>query len=108
MLARAARGIACDPAPATVGELRLLEAEAHFWRGDLALAEERAAVSAEHLAEGSAAWFAALTRIIIAAGATGGHERVERWAAVARRDACAPRGGELREERVPELRPRSC
>ncbi|WP_437767620.1 AAA family ATPase [Sorangium sp. So ce281] len=84
VLARAARGVACDPAPATVGELRLLESQAHFWRGDLALAEERAAASAEHLAEGSAAWFAALTRIIIAAGATGGLERVERWAAVAR------------------------
>ncbi|WP_437516755.1 serine/threonine-protein kinase [Sorangium sp. So ce1099] len=84
VLARAARGVACDPAPATVGELRLIESQAHFWRGDLALAEERAAASAEDLAPGSAAWFSALTQILIAAGATGGHERVERWAGVAR------------------------
>ncbi|WP_437737848.1 serine/threonine-protein kinase [Sorangium sp. So ce1335] len=83
-LARAARGVACDPAPATVGELRLIEAQAHFWRGDVALAEERAAASAEQLAPGCAAWFSAVTQIIIAAGTTGGHERVERWAAVAR------------------------
>ncbi|WP_438020688.1 AAA family ATPase [Sorangium sp. So ce315] len=84
VLARAARGVACDPAPAIVGELRLLEGQAHFWRGDVALAEERAAASAEQLASGSAAWFSAVTQIIVSAGTTGGHERVERWAGVAR------------------------
>ncbi|WP_433936856.1 serine/threonine-protein kinase PknK [Sorangium cellulosum] len=89
VLARAARGVACDPAPATVGELRLLEGQAHFWRGDVALAEERAEASTELLAPGSAAWFSAVTQIILAAGTMGGHERVERWAGVAR-DAPAP------------------
>ncbi|AUX42968.1 protein kinase [Sorangium cellulosum] len=89
VLARAARGAACDPAPATAGELGLLESQAHFWRGDLALAEERAALAAEHLDPGSAAWFSALTQIVLAAGATGGHERVERWADRAR-DTAAP------------------
>ncbi|WP_437640990.1 serine/threonine-protein kinase [Sorangium sp. So ce854] len=32
VLARAARGVACDPAPAIVGELRLLEGQAHLAR----------------------------------------------------------------------------
>ncbi|MGK4004889.1 protein kinase [Sorangium sp. So ce1036] len=89
VIARAARGVACDPAPATVGELCLLESQAHFWRGDLALAEERAERAAEHLAPGSAAWFSALTQIVVAAGPAGGHDRVERWARLARDTAAS-------------------
>ncbi|WP_437620634.1 serine/threonine-protein kinase [Sorangium sp. So ce1151] len=76
---RAERGLACAPEAAVVGALRLVQAEAHVWRGDLALAEERGTEAARHLAPGSAPWFAAIAQVVAAASKLGGFDRVERW-----------------------------
>ncbi|XXY53615.1 protein kinase [Sorangium sp. So ce269] len=78
-IARAERGLACAPEAAVVGALRLVQAEAHVWRGDLALAEERGTEAARHLAPGSAPWFAAIAQLVAAASKLGGFDRVERW-----------------------------
>ncbi|WP_441293083.1 protein kinase domain-containing protein [Sorangium sp. KYC3313] len=78
-IARAERGLECAPEPAVVGALRLVQAEAHVWRGDLALAEQRGTDAARHLAPGSAPWFAAVTQAVAAASKLGGFDRVERW-----------------------------
>ncbi|WP_437904374.1 protein kinase [Sorangium sp. So ce327] len=78
-IARAERGLECAPESAVVGALRLVQAEAHIWRGDLALAEERGTDAARHLAPGSAPWFAAVTQAVAAASKLGGFDRVERW-----------------------------
>ncbi|AUX24016.1 protein kinase [Sorangium cellulosum] len=76
---RVERGVACGPARATAGALRLCQAEAHLWRGELALAERRGAEALERLAAGSAPWFSALTQLVIAASKRGNHDQVERW-----------------------------
>ncbi|WP_437673155.1 serine/threonine-protein kinase [Sorangium sp. So ce131] len=78
-VARAERGLECAPEPAVVGALRLVQAEAHVWRGDLALAEQRGTEAVEHLDPGSAPWFAAIAQVVAAAGKLGGFDRVERW-----------------------------
>ncbi|XXT17490.1 protein kinase [Sorangium sp. So ce429] len=78
-IARAERGLACAPEAAVVGALRLVQAEAHVWRGDLALAEERGTEAARHLAPGSAPWFAAIAQVVAAASKLGGFDRVEGW-----------------------------
>ncbi|WP_437951539.1 protein kinase [Sorangium sp. So ce296] len=78
-IARAERGLACAPEPAVVGALRLVQAEAHVWRGDLALAEERGTAAVEHLTPGSAPWFTAVAQVVAAASKLGGFDRVERW-----------------------------
>ncbi|WP_437518570.1 protein kinase domain-containing protein [Sorangium sp. So ce1099] len=78
-IARAERGLACAPEAAVVGALRLVQAEAHVWRGDLALAEERGTEAARHLVPGSAPWFAAIAQVVAAASKLGGFDRVEGW-----------------------------
>ncbi|WP_437720096.1 serine/threonine-protein kinase [Sorangium sp. So ce861] len=76
---RAERGVACGPTAQTLGALRLVEAEAHVWRGELALAEQRGIEAVERLPAGSAPWFSAIKQVAVAAGKLGGFERVERW-----------------------------
>ncbi|WP_437687359.1 protein kinase domain-containing protein [Sorangium sp. So ce176] len=82
-IARAERGLARAPEPAVVGALRLVQAEAHVWRGDLALAEERGTEAARHLARGSAPWFTAVAQVVAAMGKLGDFEGVERWTGTA-------------------------
>ncbi len=76
---RAELGAGCDPSPEDRGGLLLVEAEAHLWRGDLALAEQRGLEATAHLTVGSAAWFRAVTQVVNAAGKLGGTGRVEAW-----------------------------
>ncbi|MEO5729104.1 MAG: serine/threonine-protein kinase PknK, partial [Byssovorax sp.] len=76
---RAELGAGCDPSPEDRGGLLLVEAEAHLWRGDLALAEQRGLEAAAHLPVGSAAWFRAVIQVVNAAGKLGGTGRVEAW-----------------------------
>ncbi|WP_437731487.1 serine/threonine-protein kinase [Sorangium sp. So ce1335] len=78
-IACAERGVACAPDPATVGALRLVEAEALLWRGEPALAEQRGIEATRHLAPGSVAWFRAFTQLAGAGHKQGHYERVERW-----------------------------
>ncbi|WP_433926181.1 serine/threonine-protein kinase PknK [Sorangium cellulosum] len=89
---RAERGIACGPTAHTLGALRLVEAEAHVWRGELALAEQRGIEAVDRLQAGSAAWFSAIKQVAVAAGKLGGFERVERWMSVAQAAEAAAEG----------------
>ena len=74
-LDRARRGKACGAAGEDLGALLLVQAEAHLWRGELALAEEHATLAAGLLAPGAAAWFHAVRHAAIAAGKLGAVER---------------------------------
>lgn len=76
---RAERAIACGASPSTAGALRLVQAEAHLWRGDFAMAEQRGGEAIELLDAGSAAWFSAFTQRVYAACRLGGFDRVEGW-----------------------------
>jgi eukaryotic-like serine/threonine-protein kinase len=76
-LAHASRGVACGAVGEELGALRRIEAEAHAWRGELGIAEERGLEAMALLPRGSAMWFRALANAIIAAGNLGAFERVE-------------------------------
>ncbi|XXY50810.1 protein kinase [Sorangium sp. So ce269] len=89
---RAERGIACGPTAHTFGALRLVEAEAHVWRGELALAEQRGIEAVDRLPAGSAAWFSAIKQVAVAAGKLGGFDRVERWMSAAQAAEAAAEG----------------
>ncbi|MGK3961960.1 serine/threonine-protein kinase PknK [Sorangium sp. So ce118] len=89
---RAERGIACGPTAHTFGALRLVEAEAHVWRGELALAEQRGIEAVDRLPAGSAVWFSAIKQVAVAAGKLGGFDRVERWMSAAQAAEAAAEG----------------
>jgi eukaryotic-like serine/threonine-protein kinase len=74
---RAEMGMTSGAAAAEAGALRLIQAEAHVWRGELAEAERQALAAAEMLAPGSAAWLRAQGEAIIAAGKHGRLDVVE-------------------------------
>jgi tetratricopeptide (TPR) repeat protein len=76
---RAELGAACAVSPEDRGGVSLVEAEAHLWRGDLALAEQRGVEATAHLLPGSGAWLRAVTQAVIAAGKLGATARVEAW-----------------------------
>ncbi|WP_437683320.1 serine/threonine-protein kinase [Sorangium sp. So ce131] len=82
-LDRAERGVRCGAAGELLGALRLVQAEAHVWRGEFSLGEQRGVEAAEHLRPGSAAWFCAVQLAAVAAGKLGNFDRVARWAAIA-------------------------
>ncbi|WP_437954603.1 protein kinase [Sorangium sp. So ce119] len=82
-LARAERGIGCGAAGDVAGRLRLVQAEAHVWRGELSLAVERGTEAIERLAVGSAAWFSAIAQVVIATSKLGQLDELERWTALA-------------------------
>ncbi len=70
----AERAIACAGEPD--GTLRLLQAGAHVWRGEYALAVERGDDALARLLPGSAAWLAAAAHVIDASGRRLDHARV--------------------------------
>jgi tetratricopeptide (TPR) repeat protein len=76
----AGRGIEQGAAGEKLGALRLVEAEARVWRGELASAERCAVEAAELLAPGSAPWFRAITQAAVAAGKLGRYDVVEGFA----------------------------
>jgi eukaryotic-like serine/threonine-protein kinase len=79
-IARAEDGIACaGGAGPEVGRLRMLQAEAHVWRGELALAAERGGEAAALLEAGGEAWFRAVAKVVLAAGKLGDLDLVESW-----------------------------
>jgi serine/threonine protein kinase/tetratricopeptide (TPR) repeat protein len=87
---RAARGVECGAEGEDLGDLRLIQAEADVWRGELTVAERRALEAAALLSPGGAAWFRAVTQAVIAAGKLGGYERVEERVAMAAAARPAP------------------
>ncbi|WP_437274861.1 protein kinase [Sorangium sp. So ce375] len=82
-IARADRGIGCGTAGGTTGRFRQVQAEAHVWRGDLALAAERGSEAGGLVERGSAAWFSAITQVVLASSKLGRPDEVERWTAIA-------------------------
>ena len=78
---RAELGIAGGASGEQAGKLRLIAAEAHVWRGELAEAERLSLAAAADLPAGGAAWLRALAQAIVAAGKHGRLEAVERQVA---------------------------
>jgi eukaryotic-like serine/threonine-protein kinase len=76
LFARAARGVACGAQGEALGALRLLQAEAHRWRGELAEAESRGIEAMERLPRGSAAWYGAAREVIFASSSLGSTDRL--------------------------------
>ncbi|WP_437717224.1 protein kinase [Sorangium sp. So ce448] len=92
-LARAERGVASGASGRDLGALRLVQAEAHLWRGELSATEARATEAVALLDPGSSAWYRALTAALIGASKLGAVERAGAWAA--RLAATAPDEGAL-------------
>ncbi|MCC6558265.1 MAG: protein kinase [Polyangiaceae bacterium] len=80
VLARADRGVASGASGEALGALRLLQAEAHTWRGEHALAALRGLEAMAVLPEGSAAWCEAAGEVVIAGGRLGDHDALVRIA----------------------------
>jgi tetratricopeptide (TPR) repeat protein len=74
---RAEAGVQGGAAGDMVGRLRLIQAESHVWRGELAPAEDRALEAAAALPWGGAAWLRARGQAIIAAAKRGRLDVVE-------------------------------
>jgi serine/threonine protein kinase/tetratricopeptide (TPR) repeat protein len=62
------------------GRARLVQAEAHRWRGEMSQAASAAAEAAERLTPGTGLWFHALREAIAANGRLGRFDAVTRWA----------------------------
>jgi tetratricopeptide (TPR) repeat protein len=71
VLTHVTRAIACGAAGATLGELRLLAAEAHEWRGEFAEAARTAGDALRWLPAGDPRWFAAAGVLAVASGVQG-------------------------------------
>ncbi|WP_437934079.1 protein kinase domain-containing protein [Sorangium sp. So ce341] len=82
-IARAERGIGSGVAGDTAGRLRGVQAEAHLWRGDLALAAGRGIEAMGQMGRGSAAWFSNITSMAWSLSKLGRIEEVEHWATAA-------------------------
>jgi len=82
-LARAALATECGAEGSELGAIRLIEAEANLWRGEIAAAEQRANEATDLLPPLSPAWFRAAMHAAEAAGKLGANDRVDRWASVA-------------------------
>jgi eukaryotic-like serine/threonine-protein kinase len=89
-LTRAQKGCLCGAAGEALGALRLVEAEAHVWRGEIQLAEDRACEASALFSPGSAGWFRCLYQEVVAAGKLGHVDRVEDRFAGARGTAAHP------------------
>jgi tetratricopeptide (TPR) repeat protein len=87
---RAEMGMASDATAEAAGQLRLIQAEGHVWRGELDAALARALEAAAALAPGGAAWLRAQAQAIIAAAKHGHLDVVERQVALVGETPCAP------------------
>ena len=74
---RAEMGLASGASGEPAGQLLLIEAEGHVWRGELADAERRALDAAAALPPGSPAWLRAHGQAIVAAAKRGHLDAVE-------------------------------
>ncbi|HVU52308.1 MAG TPA: protein kinase, partial [Polyangia bacterium] len=74
---RADLGLACGATGEEAGALRLVQSEAHIWRGEFAAGEERALAAATARAPGSGPWLRAYGSAILAAARLGKLDVVE-------------------------------
>jgi tetratricopeptide (TPR) repeat protein len=79
-VARADRGVQLGASGANLGALRLVQAQAYFWRGKYAQAEAAAAAAIDHVVAGSVAWFQGLGELVSSLGQQGRYPEVARWA----------------------------
>lgn len=70
-------GVQCGPDREILGLLRRVQAEAHMWLGEYALAEERGLEAMERLGAGSEGWFEAAIQVMFALERRGAVERLE-------------------------------
>lgn len=77
-LARVDRAVECGASGGLLGSLRLLEAEAHNWRGSFANGETAASEALKLLVVGSSEWVRAIHLLSWAHWSFGNRERVER------------------------------
>jgi tetratricopeptide (TPR) repeat protein len=82
-IARAERAIGCGASGETVAALRLLQAQAHVWRGEYAQAEGRALEASQAVTAGTRLWFNAIEEAIAAVGQQGQYERAEQLVGIA-------------------------
>src|SRR6185369_3043649 len=75
-LERAERGARCGAAGEALGELRLIQAEAHRWRGENADAERHGGEAMRSLPRGSASWCSAAGVTAVTAGRQGKLDRL--------------------------------
>jgi tetratricopeptide (TPR) repeat protein len=94
-IARAELGITSGAEGESAGRLRLIQAEGHVWRGELAEAEARALEAAATLLPGGAAWLRAQGQAIIAAAKHGRLDVVERQVRLVGNTALAAEAGAL-------------
>jgi tetratricopeptide (TPR) repeat protein len=87
---RAEMGMASDATAEAAGQLRLIQAEAHVWRGELDAALARALEGAAALTPGGAPWLRAQSQAIIAAAKHGRLDVVERQVGLVGETLCAP------------------
>jgi tetratricopeptide (TPR) repeat protein len=73
------RGISCGAAGEELGLLRLVEAEANVWRGEVARGEEQCLEAIALLPHATAPWFRAVMQEVVAAGKLGRLDAVETW-----------------------------
>jgi eukaryotic-like serine/threonine-protein kinase len=73
---RAERGIACSPPRELLGALRLVQAEALGWRGQLRDAQVKAMDAVGLLEPGTVPWYEAMEQGLVASGGLGEYERV--------------------------------
>jgi tetratricopeptide (TPR) repeat protein len=76
---RAERGIACGSAGEELGGMRLVESEAHLWRGELSLAEQRGNEAVSLLVPGSTSWFHAVQQVGSTMNKSGRSDRILAW-----------------------------
>jgi tetratricopeptide (TPR) repeat protein len=92
-----ARAVACGAEGERLGTLAFLAAQAHFWRGEYALAEQRADEAATRLPRGSVAWLQLMGTVMSALGHQGRYAEVRRVAEGIQREptGVAERGAKI-------------
>ena len=89
-IARADRGVGFGATGATLSRLRLVQAQAHFWRGEYALAEAAGARAVQNAERGTVDWFQGVGELISSLGQQGKYPDVSRWAAAMGSATAAP------------------
>ena len=79
-IARAERGVGLGATGSILSKLRLVQAQAHFWRAEYALAEEASARALQNAEQGTVTWFQGVGELISALGQQGKYAEVSRWA----------------------------
>ena len=97
-IARAERSVASGAAEDTLSEASLYEAQARYWRGELAAAVTSAQRAIENASEGTTQWFDAIRGFIGTIGEQDGLGEIARWAEKAR--ASVPRSRAAAEAQV--------